>query len=460
MNRKVMSLLLFLGVAAGSLSAQQPAQPTPEQMVSQLRYQWQALLLATTINAGAHGQTPADFGTAIGRLFAASWGTNVTPQRLVRGMNQNARLVGLQSEILEDTPEQAVMRFSRPDSAAFHENFGEMGATLADWDEVMNAIVKQIASEHGLVWEQHRAGNQIVAKATRKSSGGAAAGNQSPVFRAADRRTLSELMDEMARNVSRRDARALARDVPRDSSIIYISDGSVIRGRDFEAVLKSFYAGLDSLEFVWTRKDISFPAPQSAVAVGWADIRLRDKAQWLSEPAIFTSVYRQEDSGKWRLVTSHKTSIADGSTEAANVALVKRLLAEMDKHSTAIWDELATPDYVYHLPNNSPPMSREQHKATNQAFYQAFPDLQHEIMDIFAAGDRVVARLVNHGTHRGPFMGIAPTGKRIDMGAVSILRIVNGKIVEEWLEGDIYGLMQQLGAPAKAGGPEPQVPNP
>ena len=49
------------------------------------------------------------------------------------------------------------------------------------------------------------------------------------------------------------------------------------------------------------------------------------------------------------------------------------------------------------------------------------------------------------GTHQGQFMSVAPTGKRFTITGITIDRIVNGQIVEEWQEWDALGLMQQLG---------------
>jgi len=56
----------------------------------------------------------------------------------------------------------------------------------------------------------------------------------------------------------------------------------------------------------------------------------------------------------------------------------------------------------------------------------------------------VVTRWTAIGTHQGPFMGIAPTGKRFTITGISFLRIFDGKIVEEWQQWDSLGLLQQL----------------
>ncbi|MDQ3870275.1 MAG: ester cyclase, partial [Chloroflexota bacterium] len=50
------------------------------------------------------------------------------------------------------------------------------------------------------------------------------------------------------------------------------------------------------------------------------------------------------------------------------------------------------------------------------------------------------------GTHQGEFLGIAPTGKPISAGGMSIYRIADGKIAEEWTLGDLATVLQQIGA--------------
>jgi steroid delta-isomerase-like uncharacterized protein len=79
-------------------------------------------------------------------------------------------------------------------------------------------------------------------------------------------------------------------------------------------------------------------------------------------------------------------------------------------------------------------------------FLNAFPDLHMEIEDIIAEGDKVVARFVETGTHKGDFMGVPATGKSVKFAEVGILQIQDGKIVKSWYNLDQFGLMQQIGA--------------
>ena len=76
----------------------------------------------------------------------------------------------------------------------------------------------------------------------------------------------------------------------------------------------------------------------------------------------------------------------------------------------------------------------------------AIPDLRVTLEDAVAEGDKVVSRWIGQGTHQGELMGAAPTGNQITITGITIHRIEDGKIVEEWENWDALGLMQQIGA--------------
>jgi predicted ester cyclase len=68
------------------------------------------------------------------------------------------------------------------------------------------------------------------------------------------------------------------------------------------------------------------------------------------------------------------------------------------------------------------------------------------VQEIFSAGDRVVARWTGTGTHQGELMGLEATGAPIEVDAISVFRIADGKIAEEWTVWDALGLLQRVGA--------------
>jgi predicted ester cyclase len=79
-------------------------------------------------------------------------------------------------------------------------------------------------------------------------------------------------------------------------------------------------------------------------------------------------------------------------------------------------------------------------------FAAAFPDWQTTIEDLIAEGGKVVLRGVGRGTHRGPSMGIAPTGKQVAVPGIHIMHIADGQTAEHWAQADDLGMMRQLGA--------------
>lgn len=77
---------------------------------------------------------------------------------------------------------------------------------------------------------------------------------------------------------------------------------------------------------------------------------------------------------------------------------------------------------------------------------RAFPDYAGTNVEQIAEGEEVANRFVFLGTHLGEFEGVKPTGKRVEFVGHSIDRVVEGKIVESWVEVDMLGVMRQLGA--------------
>jgi predicted ester cyclase len=83
-------------------------------------------------------------------------------------------------------------------------------------------------------------------------------------------------------------------------------------------------------------------------------------------------------------------------------------------------------------------------------FRRGFPDVISTIEDLIAEGDKVVARWRSHATHRGEYMGISPTGNRVEFTGISFYRIEGSKIAQSWSVEDQFGLMGQIGAVAES----------
>ncbi|NKB70509.1 MAG: hypothetical protein GKR89_25855 [Candidatus Latescibacteria bacterium] len=113
-------------------------------------------------------------------------------------------------------------------------------------------------------------------------------------------------------------------------------------------------------------------------------------------------------------------------------------------------EQYIAPDYVRHDPAAPEDIQGLDGFREVAAMYRAaFPDLQLDIEEIIAAGDKgetVAIRWSGSGTHQGELMGVAPTGKQVRTTGQTFLRLEKGKIAEEWVHWDSAGMLQQLGA--------------
>jgi predicted ester cyclase len=97
------------------------------------------------------------------------------------------------------------------------------------------------------------------------------------------------------------------------------------------------------------------------------------------------------------------------------------------------------------------PELAEEFKRDVAEIRRAFPDYAGTNVEQIAEGEEVANRFVFLGTHLGEFEGVNPTGKRVEFVGHSIDRVIEGKIVESWVEVDMLGVMRQLGAEAGPG---------
>jgi steroid delta-isomerase-like uncharacterized protein len=132
-----------------------------------------------------------------------------------------------------------------------------------------------------------------------------------------------------------------------------------------------------------------------------------------------------------------------------NKALARRSWEIVNQHNPDLIDEMYTSDFVWHEPDQDIHGSEEA-KQFVSTFFEAFPDLNVTVEDEIAEGDKVVTSWTIRGTHQGELMGIAPTEKQIELKGITIHRIEEGKIAEEWERYDNLGMMQQLGVVAEA----------
>jgi steroid delta-isomerase-like uncharacterized protein len=138
-----------------------------------------------------------------------------------------------------------------------------------------------------------------------------------------------------------------------------------------------------------------------------------------------------------------------------NKAVVRQFFEELlSTDNFALADELLSPGFRFYFAGSPDPMGLESYKEFLAARRAAFPDRRFVVEDMIAEGDKVSARFTMRGTHNGDLPGIVPSGKEVTMTGIDMIRLEEGKMVEDRVEVDQLGMMQQLGviaAPQQAG---------
>jgi steroid delta-isomerase-like uncharacterized protein len=136
-----------------------------------------------------------------------------------------------------------------------------------------------------------------------------------------------------------------------------------------------------------------------------------------------------------------------------NKAVVSRFVEFINTGNLAIADEVVAPDYLERDPFPGQQPGRDGLKAVILMTRAAFPDLEWVMEDMVAEGDTVASRFTWRGTHRGAFLGVPPTGKRVTLTGMVFDHVVGGKMVESQLFMNTLSLLTQLGAIALPGQP-------
>ncbi|OGO18404.1 MAG: hypothetical protein A2Z15_02170 [Chloroflexi bacterium RBG_16_50_11] len=128
-----------------------------------------------------------------------------------------------------------------------------------------------------------------------------------------------------------------------------------------------------------------------------------------------------------------------------NKVAVRQIIEEaFNKGNLTVVDGVMAAEYVYHS-SSGDAKGPDGFKQMINMFRTAFPDINSTIEDIVAEGDKVATRATLRGTHQGNFMGIAPTGKKINVAASGLIRFAGSKEVEAWGNMDMLSMYQQLG---------------
>lgn len=128
-------------------------------------------------------------------------------------------------------------------------------------------------------------------------------------------------------------------------------------------------------------------------------------------------------------------------------AIYTRFVEEVvNKGRFELIDELYAPDYIDHAAPPGAPAGAAGVKAVMGMFRAAFPDVHFQIVLMVSEGDMVATFVTGEGTHLGPFLGHAGTGKRCHWNSTGFFRVREGRIVEHWGVPDLLAILSQIGA--------------
>ena len=129
----------------------------------------------------------------------------------------------------------------------------------------------------------------------------------------------------------------------------------------------------------------------------------------------------------------------------ANKMVLRRAVASFAPETIETYLQLYHADAKLHYLPPGFPSGLDGARLFYRTLLTAFPDARLALEDFVAEGDSVAARYSVEATHRGEFMGVPATGKRIAISGITILRFVDGKCSERWNEANFLGLLQQIG---------------
>jgi steroid delta-isomerase-like uncharacterized protein len=128
-----------------------------------------------------------------------------------------------------------------------------------------------------------------------------------------------------------------------------------------------------------------------------------------------------------------------------NKALARRSWEIVSQRNPNALKEVYTADALLHEPDRDL-QGLEEAKQYLSLYLSAFPDQTVTVEDVIAEGDKVVTRYTIRGTHQGETEEFGPpTGRQFELEGITIHRIEDGKIVEEWERYDNLSALQQLG---------------
>jgi predicted ester cyclase len=130
--------------------------------------------------------------------------------------------------------------------------------------------------------------------------------------------------------------------------------------------------------------------------------------------------------------------------ENNQLSIIRKVIEEgFGKGDLSVIDRYMSNDITEHQFGHKG--GKEGVKMSIQDLHASFPDMRYSLQKYVQDGDIIWVHYKAAATHTGSFMGVPPSGKKIEIDVMDVARIQNGTIVEHWGIPDRFALLMQLG---------------
>lgn len=131
--------------------------------------------------------------------------------------------------------------------------------------------------------------------------------------------------------------------------------------------------------------------------------------------------------------------------ENVNKSVMLKFIEFINTANESIASEIIAEEALFYSPTSTEPLRGiDGYMLILNMMRSSFPDINWKLEEMIAEGNSIAARFSMTGTHRALFFDLQPTGKKIKINVKNFYRFMNGKIIEEHGQPDIFGLLQQI----------------
>jgi predicted ester cyclase len=130
------------------------------------------------------------------------------------------------------------------------------------------------------------------------------------------------------------------------------------------------------------------------------------------------------------------STITNQSQLEIHKEVLNKWIKDLDSGEIDFVGKYVDPDIIIHYPGGVEVRGIDELNKSSRNSQIGFPDLKHTIDIQLAEDDMVASRFIVTGTHLGEYMGVSPTGNKLEVTVIEITRFKDGKVIEAWLEFD------------------------